>query len=174
MRKRISLVVGLFQEAGRCVASVPMMMMQPVLTFFLLLLYFVYWVIVLAYLSTAGNCASQPEGAIHCFVVCVCLFVVGWIDIYPEVVSSSRAQCWLYSRTLLVKWLILLLWFLFCKGYDTVHVPQLFLAKHIERVVCDKNVNLYGQNYVSACALWRFMKGLLRVEIWMFTSQILS
>lgn len=55
MRKRISLVVVLFQEASSCVASVPTMMVQPVLTYFILILYFVYWVIILAYLSTAGT-----------------------------------------------------------------------------------------------------------------------
>jgi solute carrier family 44 protein 1 (choline transporter-like protein) len=49
------LVVALFHEAGRCVASVPMVMVQPLFTFFLLLLFFVYWVIILAYLSTAGE-----------------------------------------------------------------------------------------------------------------------
>ena len=55
MRKRISLVVTLFQEAGQCVASIPMVMVQPLFTFLLLILFFVYWVIILAYLSTAGE-----------------------------------------------------------------------------------------------------------------------
>ncbi|XP_046365305.1 choline transporter-like protein 1 [Haliotis rufescens] len=53
MRKRISLVVALFHEAGKCISSMPCLLAQPIWTFFILLIFFVYWVIVLIYLATA-------------------------------------------------------------------------------------------------------------------------
>ncbi|XP_041356726.1 choline transporter-like protein 1 [Gigantopelta aegis] len=53
MRKRFALVVALFHEAGTCVAAMPCLLLQPMWTFFILIVFFVYWVIILAYLSTA-------------------------------------------------------------------------------------------------------------------------
>ncbi|XP_025111130.1 choline transporter-like protein 1 isoform X2 [Pomacea canaliculata] len=53
MWRRIGVMLALFHEASRCVSAMPMLMMQAVWTFILLILFFVYWVIILAYLSTA-------------------------------------------------------------------------------------------------------------------------
>ncbi|CAC5422165.1 SLC44A1 [Mytilus coruscus] len=53
MRKRIGLVVALFYEAGDCLSTVPLLLVQPVWTFLLLMAFFFYWVIILAYLSTS-------------------------------------------------------------------------------------------------------------------------
>ncbi|XP_021343598.1 choline transporter-like protein 1 isoform X3 [Mizuhopecten yessoensis] len=53
MRKRIALVVTLFKEAGECVQAMPCLLIQPLWTFLILILFFVYWVIILAYLSTS-------------------------------------------------------------------------------------------------------------------------
>ncbi|BFZ16524.1 hypothetical protein BsWGS_19563 [Bradybaena similaris] len=53
LRKKIALVVYLLKEAGSCVSYMPMLLLQPVWTFILLLMFFVYWVTVLAYLCTA-------------------------------------------------------------------------------------------------------------------------
>lgn len=53
MRKRIALVVALFYEAGKCIAAMPCLLIQPIYTFFILMGFFMYWVIVLAYLSTS-------------------------------------------------------------------------------------------------------------------------
>ena len=55
MRKRIGLVVALFKEAGKCIASMPCLLVQPIWTFIMLLGFFMYWVIVLAFLSTSGK-----------------------------------------------------------------------------------------------------------------------
>ena len=55
MRKRIALVVTMFYEAGKCIGAMPCLLLQPVWTFILLMAFFMYWVIVLAYLSTSGN-----------------------------------------------------------------------------------------------------------------------
>lgn len=53
MRKRIGLVVALFYEAGECLSAVPLLLVQPLWTFVLLMAFFFYWVIILAYLSTS-------------------------------------------------------------------------------------------------------------------------
>ncbi|XP_069128157.1 choline transporter-like protein 1 isoform X1 [Argopecten irradians] len=63
MRKRIALVVALFKEAGSCVQSMPCLMIQPIWTFLILIVFFVYWVIILAYLSTSEK-ASLGENMI--------------------------------------------------------------------------------------------------------------
>lgn len=55
MRKRISLVVALFHEAGKCLANMPFLLIQPLWTFIILAAFLVYWVIVLAYISTTGQ-----------------------------------------------------------------------------------------------------------------------
>jgi solute carrier family 44 (choline transporter-like protein), member 1 len=55
MRKRIGLVVALFHEAGKCLASVPLLLIQPLWTFVVLFIFFVYWLIVMAYIATLGK-----------------------------------------------------------------------------------------------------------------------
>lgn len=62
MRKRIALVVALFHEAGKCVAAMPCLLLQPVWTFIILIGFFMYWVIVLAFLSTAETPSMNSEG----------------------------------------------------------------------------------------------------------------
>ncbi|XP_077991866.1 choline transporter-like protein 1 [Glandiceps talaboti] len=57
MRKRISLVVALFSEAGRAIASLPFLLIQPLWTFLAVGVLAGYWLGVYLYLSTAG----QPE-----------------------------------------------------------------------------------------------------------------
>ncbi|XP_059178407.1 choline transporter-like protein 1 [Physella acuta] len=65
MRKRIHFVVTLFQEAGACVSAMPLLLIQPLWTFLLLLMFFVYWVTVLAFISTA----ETPVVTEHSYVV---------------------------------------------------------------------------------------------------------
>ncbi|XP_074643007.1 choline transporter-like protein 1 isoform X2 [Tubulanus polymorphus] len=55
MRKRVALTVALFKEAGKCVAAMPFLLIQPLWTFLMLILFFVFWFFVLACLSTAGK-----------------------------------------------------------------------------------------------------------------------
>uniref|UniRef100_A0A2C9JWL6 Choline transporter-like protein n=1 Tax=Biomphalaria glabrata TaxID=6526 RepID=A0A2C9JWL6_BIOGL len=63
MRKRISHVVLLLKEAGSCVSELPLLLLQPLWTLLLLIMFFVYWVTVLAYLSTSDqtNQMVPPE-----------------------------------------------------------------------------------------------------------------
>jgi len=55
MRKRISLVVTLFHEAGKCLGSIPLLLIQPIWTSIIMFAFFVYWVIILAFISSAGS-----------------------------------------------------------------------------------------------------------------------
>ena len=55
MLKRIGLVVALFHEAGDCISSMPCLLFQPVATFLALIFFFMYWCIILAFLSTSGK-----------------------------------------------------------------------------------------------------------------------
>ena len=69
MWKRLKLVVALFNEAGKCVIAMPLLLIQPVWTFLVLIAFVAYWLVVLAYISTCGewqylSCVSVP-------VVCV-------------------------------------------------------------------------------------------------------
>ncbi|KAK2159127.1 hypothetical protein NP493_1746g00015 [Ridgeia piscesae] len=59
MRSRLVLVVALFHEAGKCLVDLPLLLLQPFWTFLILMLFFVYWIIIYAYMSTAG--AAQAD-----------------------------------------------------------------------------------------------------------------
>jgi solute carrier family 44 protein 1 (choline transporter-like protein) len=55
MRKRIGLVVALFHEAGKCLASIPLLLIQPLWTFVVLFIFFVYWLVVMSFIATIGK-----------------------------------------------------------------------------------------------------------------------
>jgi len=55
LRSRISLVVALFYEAGKCLTSVPLLLIQPLWTFLILCAFFTYWFIVLLFIATLGT-----------------------------------------------------------------------------------------------------------------------
>lgn len=59
MRKRLALTVALFHEAGKCLINMPLLLIQPLWTFVILGLFFIYWVIILAYIGTAGQLAAK-------------------------------------------------------------------------------------------------------------------
>ncbi|KAH9489421.1 hypothetical protein Btru_037679 [Bulinus truncatus] len=65
MRKRISHIVILLKEAGACVSELPLLLLQPLWTLILLIMFFVYWVTVLAYLSTS----ETPTVTEHSYVM---------------------------------------------------------------------------------------------------------
>jgi solute carrier family 44 protein 1 (choline transporter-like protein) len=54
MRTRIALTVALFHEAGKCIADTPLLLLQPVWTFLFLMIFFVFWIVIFAFISTAG------------------------------------------------------------------------------------------------------------------------
>lgn len=54
MRKRVGLTIALFNVAGKVFIHLPLLVFQPFWTFFALLLFWVYWVMVLLFLGTTG------------------------------------------------------------------------------------------------------------------------
>eukprot|EP00058_Branchiostoma_floridae_P004452 XP_002589940.1 hypothetical protein BRAFLDRAFT_127837 [Branchiostoma floridae] len=62
MRKRIGLVVQLFQEAGKAVARMPLLLLQPVWTTIATILFGAYWVVIFLYIYTAGTPVVQSNG----------------------------------------------------------------------------------------------------------------
>ncbi|KAK3090735.1 hypothetical protein FSP39_014173, partial [Pinctada imbricata] len=62
MRKRIGLMVALFHEAGDCIGNMPCLLLQPLWTFIILIFFFVYWVIILAFLSTSEKREVDANG----------------------------------------------------------------------------------------------------------------
>ncbi|KAK2149879.1 hypothetical protein LSH36_433g03003 [Paralvinella palmiformis] len=61
LRKRISLAVALFKEAGKCLMDLPSLLVQPIWTFIILILFFIYWLIVLAFIGTSGHPEANYE-----------------------------------------------------------------------------------------------------------------
>ncbi len=55
MRSRLGLVVALFHEAGKFFLNIPVLLIQPLWTFLILMAFLAVWVVVLAFISTAGN-----------------------------------------------------------------------------------------------------------------------
>ena len=61
MRSRIALVVALFKEAGKCIAKMPSILVQPLWTFIVLLAFFGYSLAVLAFLTASGMVLSPQS-----------------------------------------------------------------------------------------------------------------
>ncbi|KAK9878646.1 hypothetical protein WA026_023096 [Henosepilachna vigintioctopunctata] len=53
MRKQVGFLADLFQETGKCLGHIPMLFFQPLFTFFVLLLFFIFWVSVVLCLVTS-------------------------------------------------------------------------------------------------------------------------
>ncbi|KAG7232344.1 hypothetical protein INR49_009004 [Caranx melampygus] len=61
MRKRVALTIALFHVAGKVFLHLPLLTLQPFVTFLALLLFWVYWVLVLLFLGTTGNPVQNEE-----------------------------------------------------------------------------------------------------------------
>ena len=55
MRKRVALTIALFHVAGKVFIHLPLLTLQPFVTFFALLLFWIYWILVLLFLGTTGQ-----------------------------------------------------------------------------------------------------------------------
>lgn len=60
MRKRVALTIALFHVAGKVFIHLPLLTLQPFVTFLALLLFWIYWILVLLFLGTTGKCPPQP------------------------------------------------------------------------------------------------------------------
>lgn len=61
MRKRVALTIALFHVAGKVFIHLPLLTLQPFVTFFALLLFWIYWILVLLFLGTTGNPVQNEE-----------------------------------------------------------------------------------------------------------------
>ncbi|XP_068596293.1 choline transporter-like protein 1 [Brachionichthys hirsutus] len=61
MRKRVALTVALFRVAGKVFLHLPLLALQPFVTFLALLVFWVYWILVLLFLGTTGNPVQNQE-----------------------------------------------------------------------------------------------------------------
>ncbi|KAM6924236.1 choline transporter-like protein 1 [Xenentodon cancila] len=61
MRKRVALTIALFHVAGKVFIHLPLLALQPFVTFFALLLFWIYWILVLLFLGTTGNAEQNEE-----------------------------------------------------------------------------------------------------------------
>ncbi|XP_068570141.1 choline transporter-like protein 1 isoform X1 [Cebidichthys violaceus] len=61
MRKRVALTIALFHVAGKVFIHLPLLTLQPFVTFLALLLFWVYWILVLLFLGTSGNSIQNEE-----------------------------------------------------------------------------------------------------------------
>lgn len=55
MRRRVALTVALFHVAGKVFQHLPLLSLQPFITFLLLLVFWLYWLLVLLFLGTSGK-----------------------------------------------------------------------------------------------------------------------
>ena len=90
MRKHVSLLVALFQESSNCLSELPILYFQPILSFVLLLAFYIFWISVVICLSTASSYSILfvnirlffslwiQHGLVHCL----------WVLFY------SYKQCW--------------------------------------------------------------------------------
>ncbi|XP_018615236.1 choline transporter-like protein 1 isoform X2 [Scleropages formosus] len=61
MRKRVALTIALFHVAGKVFIHLPLLVFQPFWTFLALLIFWLYWIMVLLFLGTAGNPVENEE-----------------------------------------------------------------------------------------------------------------
>ncbi|KPJ11312.1 CTL-like protein 1 [Papilio machaon] len=54
MRSRVSFLATLFKETAHCLGSIPALFLQPIVTFFFLIIFFAFWSIVVVCLATAN------------------------------------------------------------------------------------------------------------------------
>ncbi|KAG6464805.1 choline transporter-like 1 isoform X2 [Manduca sexta] len=54
MRSRVSFLAALFKETAHCLGSIPALFLQPIITFFFLVLFFTFWSLVVVCLATAN------------------------------------------------------------------------------------------------------------------------
>ncbi|KAM4708556.1 choline transporter-like protein 1 [Discoglossus pictus] len=65
MRKRVALTIALFHVAGKVFIHLPLLVFQPFWTFFALLLFWIYWIMVLLFLGTTGDPVTNDQGNVE-------------------------------------------------------------------------------------------------------------
>lgn len=62
LRKRIQLAIGVIKESGKAMAAMPSIVAFPVVIFIMLLVFWVYWTVVMAFLGSAGVRVYDSDG----------------------------------------------------------------------------------------------------------------
>ncbi|MEE6495725.1 hypothetical protein FKM82_002128 [Ascaphus truei] len=65
LRKRIQMTIQLFQVASKFISCIPFLLLQPLWTFVILIIYWVLWVAVLLGLGTSGSAQVLSEGQVE-------------------------------------------------------------------------------------------------------------
>ncbi|CAH2311434.1 Hypothetical predicted protein [Pelobates cultripes] len=65
LKKRISMTIQLFEVASKFISCVPLLILQPLWTFIILIFYWVFWVAVLLGLGTSGSARVLFEGQVE-------------------------------------------------------------------------------------------------------------
>ncbi|KAM4720633.1 choline transporter-like protein 3 [Rhinophrynus dorsalis] len=65
LRKRMQVTIQLFQVASKFISCIPFLLLQPLWTFLILILYWMLWVAVLLSLGTSGSAQVIQEGQVE-------------------------------------------------------------------------------------------------------------
>uniref|UniRef100_A0A8C5R2W5 Choline transporter-like protein n=1 Tax=Leptobrachium leishanense TaxID=445787 RepID=A0A8C5R2W5_9ANUR len=65
LRQRIDMIKRLFGVASKFISGIPMLILQPLWTFIILILYWVFWVAVLLSLGTSGSAHVSSDGLVE-------------------------------------------------------------------------------------------------------------
>ena len=66
----------MFHEAGKCLVNMPLMLIQPLWTFIVLIVFLALWLIILAFIATMGTSRDGVMNEIVLGPGCVCGTVV--------------------------------------------------------------------------------------------------
>ncbi|XP_064625712.1 choline transporter-like protein 1 [Lineus longissimus] len=111
MRKRVALAVSLFNEAGRCLSDIPCLLFQPLFTFLILIAFLIYWVIVLAFISTAdypvidkitGYVKYEDQAPIQYmwwYHIVALIWISEFILACEELVIAGSVAQWYFTRS---------------------------------------------------------------------------
>ncbi|XP_075038413.1 choline transporter-like protein 3 [Mixophyes fleayi] len=65
LRKRIQMTIQLFQVASSFISHIPLLLLQPLWTFLILMFYWILWVAVLLSMGTSGSARVSSEGEVE-------------------------------------------------------------------------------------------------------------
>ncbi|CAH4019616.1 unnamed protein product [Pieris brassicae] len=92
MRSRVSFLAALFKETAHCLGSIPALFLQPIITFFFLVLFFTFWSLVVVCLATA-NYPGIPYKTNF--------FING--SILPDQIDNAAVQAQTYNESAKLK-----------------------------------------------------------------------
>ncbi|XP_076319239.1 choline transporter-like protein 1 [Tachypleus tridentatus] len=110
MRKRIELVSALFKEAGRAVAAMPLLLLQPLLTFITLAAIIVSWFVGYLYIHTAEDATVDPETDYVTFHLSTFFQLMKWYHLFAlfwftqfviscqHVIIAGSVAMWFFTR----------------------------------------------------------------------------